>query len=492
MISGYKALNIENLSLKEHSKLADSLSFDKKSKTISQNLLLSAYAFLEVMCIFLSGLLIAHLYVGEFLEQVSYYQSYITPLSLAPILAIAFFRGESLYEVSSLLGAPRYIGKIVKTLAMVFGVLILLGFLAGISGAYSRIWFVSWAGVTIFSTVTLRLGISVILKKLVSNDIPLSRIAIYGDTIPAYRAKTSIEAQADGTQIIGIFSDSEETPSSKNIVGGMADLIKLGKQIHIDKIIVAREVAERFDMTHLINELSILPSEVLIYPNFLGEMMSISGIQSVSSTRLIRVQKRPISEWGLLIKSFEDKILAAIGIVLLSPVFLLTALAIKLDSRGPIFFKQIRNGYNQKEISVYKFRTMKVMENGQDFKQAQKNDARITRIGSFLRKTSIDELPQLINVLKGEMSIVGPRPHPVALNFDYGSRMMRYDNRHKVKPGITGWAQVNGYRGPTDTPDKMRKRVEYDLEYIENWSLWFDLKIILATPFYGLIGKNAF
>jgi len=492
LISGNKALNIENPIGKQDAKPVESKILSKKSKSVSQNLLLSAYAFCEVISIFLSGLVVAHFYVAGYLGQADYYQSYITPLSLVPILAIAFFRGESLYDISTLYGSKRYMGKIFKTLVTVFGVLILLGFLIGITGVYSRVWFVGWAISSVISVISLRIGMSMVLKKLVSKDIPLSRVAIYGDTIPSYRAKTSIEAQADGTQIVGIFSDTEENPKSKNIAGNMEDLIELGKQIHIDQIIVAREVAERFDMTHLMAELSILPSEVLIYPNFLGEMMSVSGIKSLSNTRLIRVQKRPISEWGLLIKSFEDKILAAIALVLLSPLLLLTAIAIKLDSRGPVFFMQTRNGYNQKEIQVFKFRTMKVMENGAEFKQAEKNDARVTRIGSFLRKSSIDELPQLINVLKGEMSIVGPRPHPVALNFDYGARMMRYDNRHKVKPGITGWAQINGYRGPTDTPDKMRKRVEFDLEYIENWSLWFDLRIIILTPIYGVVGKNAF
>jgi len=492
VISGNNALNIQNPPAAQEKNLLEELNLKGKHKSVSQNVLLSAYAFLEVMSIFFVGLLVAQFYVSGYLGQINYYQFYITPLALVPILTVAHFRGESLYELSTLYGVKRYAGKTIKALTIVFGALILLGFLTGITGMYSRVWFVGWAIASVVTVMVLRLIMSKLLRRLVSSDIPLSRVAIYGDTIPAYRAKTSLEAQADGTQIVGIFSDTEENPKSKNIAGSMADLIALGKQVHIDQIIIAREIAERFDMTHLMTELSILPSEVLIYPNFLGEMMSVSGIKSLSSTRMIRVQKRPISEWGLLIKSFEDKLLAAISIVLLSPVFLLTAIAIKLDSRGPVFFKQIRNGYNQKEIEVYKFRTMKVMENGSDFKQVTKNDARVTRLGSFLRKSSIDELPQLINVLKGEMSIVGPRPHPVALNFDYASRMMRYDNRHKVKPGITGWAQVNGFRGPTDTPDKMRKRVEYDLEYIENWSLWFDLKIIFLTPIYGIVGKNAF
>lgn len=171
---------------------------------------------------------------------------------------------------------------------------------------------------------------------------------------------------------------------------------------------------------------------------------------------------------------------------------LVIAAAVKLTSKGPIIFKQNRYGMDGKKIKVWKFRSMTVTEDGDKVTQASKNDARITPLGAFLRRTSLDELPQFINVLQGSMSVVGPRPHAVAHNEMYRKKVEYYMLRHRIKPGITGWAQINGWRGETDTVDKMKMRVQYDLEYIKNWSLWLDFKIVLMTVFKGFVGKNAY
>jgi exopolysaccharide biosynthesis polyprenyl glycosylphosphotransferase len=179
---------------------------------------------------------------------------------------------------------------------------------------------------------------------------------------------------------------------------------------------------------------------------------------------------------------------ALAGLVLLSPLFLIVALAIKLDSNGPVLFRQLRHGRNEQAISVFKFRSMRVMEKGGEFKQAQRNDPRVTRVGRILRRTNIDELPQLLNVLVGDMSIVGPRPHAIAHNNMFREAIAPFSRRHSVKPGITGWAQANGHRGETDTIAKMARRVEFDLHYIDHWSLWLDLKIVFMT----LLSKQAY
>jgi putative colanic acid biosynthesis UDP-glucose lipid carrier transferase len=193
------------------------------------------------------------------------------------------------------------------------------------------------------------------------------------------------------------------------------------------------------------------------------------------------------------IKRTEDILIGGLISLLILPVCLGIAIAIKATSPGPVVFKQYRTGINGKKFKVYKFRSMVVhQEHNGDVTQAKKNDARITPIGAFLRRTSLDELPQFFNVLQGRMSLVGPRPHALAHNEYYKDLVESYMQRHKVKPGITGWAQVNGYRGETDTLDKMQKRVEYDLWYIDNWSLWLDLKIIFLTVFKGFINKNAY
>jgi putative colanic acid biosynthesis UDP-glucose lipid carrier transferase len=207
---------------------------------------------------------------------------------------------------------------------------------------------------------------------------------------------------------------------------------------------------------------------------------------------VLELESRPLEGWGTIVKVLEDRIIGSLALVVLMPVLFLIALAIKIESRGPILFKQRRHGFNHNVFTVYKFRTMNVVEDGPNVVQAMRNDPRITRVGRFLRKTSLDELPQLFNVLKGDMSLVGPRPHALAHNEYYSSVLASYAIRHKVKPGMTGWAQINGFRGETDTPEKMRQRLEHDLYYIENWSLWLDLKILFATPFFGLVGKNAY
>ena len=198
------------------------------------------------------------------------------------------------------------------------------------------------------------------------------------------------------------------------------------------------------------------------------------------------------SGWQGTAKKLLDQGTALTALIVLSPLLLGIAAAIKLDSRGPVIFKQPRHGLKNKVFGIWKFRTMSVVETGENVKQAEVNDHRITRIGAFLRKSSIDELPQLVNVLTGDMSLVGPRPHPVSLNHEFGPTISNYWARHAVKPGLTGYAQVKGFRGPTDTHDKMRLRVEYDLQYIEDWSLWMDIKILVSTPFLILSGKNAF
>ena len=195
--------------------------------------------------------------------------------------------------------------------------------------------------------------------------------------------------------------------------------------------------------------------------------------------------------WQGFGKRLLDKTAALAGLVILSPVLLGASIAIKLDSDGPVIFRQPRHGKDNEIFHIWKFRTMTVMETGNDFVQAKNNDTRVTRIGNFLRRTSIDELPQLVNVLKGEMSLVGPRPHPVALNYEFALSINEYWNRHCVMPGLTGLAQVRGFRGPTDTLRKMQNRVDSDIEYVLNWSLLEDLKILVMTPWLVVTGKNA-
>jgi putative colanic acid biosynthesis UDP-glucose lipid carrier transferase len=207
---------------------------------------------------------------------------------------------------------------------------------------------------------------------------------------------------------------------------------------------------------------------------------------------VVGICETPFTGTNELVKRVSDVVLAALILVLISPLLLAIAVGVKMSSPGPVIFRQRRNGLDGEEIVVYKFRTMRSMDDGEVVPQATKGDPRITPFGAFLRRTSLDELPQFVNVLQGRMSIVGPRPHAVAHNEQYRQMIKAYMVRHKVKPGITGWAQVNGLRGETETVEKMRQRVEYDLEYLRNWSLGLDLQIIVRTARLVLFDRNAY
>lgn len=242
----------------------------------------------------------------------------------------------------------------------------------------------------------------------------------------------------------------------------------------------------------MIHALGDTTTNVYMVPNFLLNNLMHGNVGRVGALDTISVFESPISGMKDFYKRSFDLLFSACALIGLAPVFAVIAVAIKLDSKGAVFFRQDRYGLDGKRIGVYKFRSMSVMDNDAVVKQATKNDRRITKVGAFLRKTSLDELPQFFNVLMGDMSVVGPRPHAVAHNEEYRKRVDYYMLRHKVRPGITGWAQINGWRGETDTLEKMEKRIEYDLDYIRHWSIWFDVKIIFWTFFKGFVNKNAY
>ena len=242
----------------------------------------------------------------------------------------------------------------------------------------------------------------------------------------------------------------------------------------------------------ILEQCSDTTANVYVVPNFFMYNLLNARWQTVGNVQALSVYDTPFQGASDVLKRFEDIVLSSLILMMISIPMLCIAAAVKLTSKGPVIFKQKRYGLDGKQITVYKFRSMTTQDNGAVVKQATKNDARLTKIGGFLRRTSLDELPQFINVLQGRMSIVGPRPHAVAHNEEYRKIITGYMLRHKVKPGITGWAQVNGLRGETETTNKMVQRVEYDLDYIHRWSIWFDIKIVFMTVFNGFINKNAY
>ncbi|MCP1602164.1 undecaprenyl-phosphate glucose phosphotransferase [Pseudomonas citronellolis] len=302
-----------------------------------------------------------------------------------------------------------------------------------------------------------------------------------------------------GLDLLGFFDDKRRDPiriaGSKiklPVSGSLEDLVEQARSGQIDRVYITLPMRSEARIKWLTEKLSDTTASVYIVPDvFIFELLHARS-QNINGVPTISIFDSPMTGANSVIKRAEDIVLSAAILAIIAIPMALISLMIKLTSPGPIFFRQKRYGIDGRSIEVLKFRSMRVMENDENVVQATRGDTRITPIGALLRRTSLDELPQFINVLLGDMSIVGPRPHAVAHNEHYRGKIDSYMLRHKVKPGITGWAQINGWRGETDTLDKMQKRVEHDLAYIHNWSLWWDLKIVFLTVFKGFIHKNAY
>ncbi len=321
--------------------------------------------------------------------------------------------------------------------------------------------------------------------------------AIIGATTSGYNLSNQIVNNEQlGIQLYGVFDDRDEERLSHEfhtlVAGTIDDAVKAAQSGEIDYIYVAMPMSAEARIVDILRRCSDTTCNVYIIPDFFMYNLLNARWQSVGAVQTLSVFDTPFQGANTILKRIEDIVFSSIILLLISPVLLAVALGVKLSSPGPIIFKQYRYGLDGRKIKVYKFRSMTSQDNGSQVKQATKNDARITKFGSFIRRTSLDELPQFFNVLQGRMSIVGPRPHAVAHNEEYRQLIEGYMLRHKVKPGITGWAQINGFRGETETINKMVKRIEYDLDYIHRWSVWLDVKIIIATVFKGFVDKNAY
>jgi putative colanic acid biosynthesis UDP-glucose lipid carrier transferase len=323
-----------------------------------------------------------------------------------------------------------------------------------------------------------------------------ANVAIYGAGSEARELFEIIEREP-GVRFAGLFEDRSAgrvDVHGLEITGSTSELAALVARGLIDEVIIALPRSASDRMHSIADRLRELPVDVRV-SSVEGTEFGGSGEASLSALGpavLRQIHRRAIRDWDVMLKAGLDRLVAMAALVALSPLFAIVGAAIRLESRGPVFFRQQRHGVCGETIVVWKFRTMRVMEDGAVVRQASKDDQRVTKVGRLLRRTSLDELPQLINVLLGNMAIVGPRPHAIAHNEHYGAIIRVYGRRAQVRPGITGWAQVNGYRGETRSPDEMAARIEHDLWYIANWSLWFDIKIILLTPIYGFVHKNAY
>lgn len=354
----------------------------------------------------------------------------------------------------------------------------------------------------LLSLLLMRLLILTSYNWLTQRGIYLQRAVILGATENGLRLANHLLVRQDfRCGLVGIVDDRSVNRLPQHLaglpwLGGTQDLRILIEQLKLDTVFIALPWTAERRIDQVTRVLKRLPVNVLLVPDLVALRYAQSPLAEVAGVHLFRVSRQALSGWAPLFKRCEDLLLAGLALPLVALPMLLIALAIKLDSPGPILFRQKRYGYNDRLIEVLKFRTMFAGQTDQEAtRQTTQDDPRVTRVGRWLRRLSLDELPQLLNVLGGSMSLVGPRPHAKATQaagLKFEDAVMEYSARHRVKPGMTGWAQVNGLRGETDTLDKIERRIEYDLRYIEQWSLWLDLYILFRTPFSLLLSRTAY
>ncbi|MDX1400860.1 MAG: undecaprenyl-phosphate glucose phosphotransferase [Kiloniellales bacterium] len=457
----------------------------------------------------LLGLFIHYAYLVLTLEETHSYQQYAVAIVIAVVLASSFWRRLGVYEQTALLTLTQLSIRIALGWGLTFAILLSIAFALKISANFSRVWLTSW----FFIVPPVLIAAHAWVRSYIAKERRKGRFAtptaIVGDGPQALRLAQHLIAMKDlSVDLIGYVptahhGNEEKSGDSGRMsecgldeLGTLEELVGLIRRGEIAEVFVALPWAEESAISRTIAALAQTPVIIRLAPDLVAYGFSDRRVLPVAGLPMLQLFDRPISGWDAALKAAEDKVLAAFFLLITSPLLLVIAIAIKIDSPGPVFFKQKRYGFNQNLIEVWKFRSMRT-DQGDDGGaiQAKRQDPRVTRVGAFIRRTSLDELPQFFNVLGGSMSIVGPRPHPLATRA--GGRLFEdvvenYAARHRVKPGITGWAQVNGWRGETDTEEKLARRIECDLYYIDNWSIWLDLWIILKTALIILRDRNAY
>jgi putative colanic acid biosysnthesis UDP-glucose lipid carrier transferase len=410
---------------------------------------------------------------------------------------LLFFAG--LYQFEALINFSQTIDRILIAVVTAAIFMIAVAFAVKISTVFSRTWVIAFIAGNLIGLLASRASMSWFLGRLGRRRIVGRNVAIYGVGTQIVQLLAHLKkSEPSFVNVIGIYSDEKTLTQGAaglpKISGGMDELVSFVRNGEVDDIVLAMPWADDGQAAAVIQKLRELPTYVYLSVDLIGYKVSLQQPPSYYQKQpFYQVVGKPLTGWDVVLKSLEDFVLGSMLLILLAPFLLIVFLVIKIDSPGPVIFKQKRLGFNNQPFDIFKFRTMVI--NQEQFGktlQATKQDPRVTRIGRFLRRTSIDELPQLLNVLNGTMSLVGPRPHAIDHNEDYSEKIRGYFSRHRVKPGITGLAQIKGFRGLTDTIDKMEGRVKYDIEYVDTWSLLLDFRILVMTLFTAIGGRNAF
>jgi putative colanic acid biosynthesis UDP-glucose lipid carrier transferase len=413
------------------------------------------------------------------------------------ILALILFSLTFPGSASGTTSARALAIDVVTGWLVIVGLLLLIGWATRTLGSFDPRVLAVWALATPALLFGARLLMPVVLPRLMAAEGVQRLAVIAGEGELGRKLADKIKgAPYLGIRVAGFFDDRgpERLAGAErhDVLGSLGELPDYVKTHHVDLIYLTLPMASQPRILNLLEELRDTTASIYFTPDiFLFDLIQ-ARMDAIGGVPVVAVCETPFYGLNGLIKRLSDIAIAVSALVLILPVMVAVAVGIKLTSPGPVLFTQRRYGLDGREIIVYKFRTMTVLEDGGVVRQATRDDARVTPLGAFLRKYSLDELPQFVNVLQGRMSVVGPRPHAVAHNETYRKLIGGYMIRHKVKPGITGWAQVNGLRGETETLDKMRERIEYDLSYLRNWSLQLDLQIVLKTILVVLRPQNAY
>jgi putative colanic acid biosynthesis UDP-glucose lipid carrier transferase len=445
----------------------------------------------DLLAIMASSIAAKYLYIDLYLNlgHSDGLFKYIVLAAFLGVICCLFFEQLGMYK-AELLPAPLIgFGKLWGSLALSFLVLLGILYVLKVSDLFSRGWMLSWFALSAGALVLARWSATRYLRDQIKSGRLTHSVAVFGT--PAFTEAFCTEYNKNSSLggISGIYITDPHGDRADAALR-LQELRQAMEQGLYDTVIIALPPKEKELIEAAVKSLGSYSTELLLCSDLERYLCPVSGSLTFGNLRMDVINIVPGSESGHLAKRCLDYVLAASGLIALAPVFAIIAIAIKIDSPGPVFFRQRRYGQNNRVFRIFKFRTMTVAEDGPVVVQATRDDARVTRVGRFLRGSSLDEIPQLINVLIGDMSIVGPRPHAIAHDEDFDAKLDLFSRRRRVRPGLTGWAQVNGFRGETKTLESIQGRMQHDLYYIDNWSIWLDLEIVARTIL--VLGRKAY
>lgn len=498
-----KAVKSENATKNDRkielNELAKKVAHQFSSDVVSPLIIITLLRLIELISLFAISMSIYFVYVKPNGNQLI---PYILASGFGSLLYVATIQAIDGYQLQTIRKYISQFSKVFLGFTFSIAIMLVIGFFAKQSGEYSRVWMASWYLGAMTFLFFFRGWVTFYVNRLTKNGRLERRAVIVGGGAPAADLIYSLESMKDNDiRICGIFDDRSGDRSPAVVagypkLGTVHELVEFGRMARIDMLIVTLPMSAESRVLALLKRLWVLPVDIRLAAQSSKLRFRPRSYSYVGSVPFLDVFEKPIADWDALMKRLFDLTFASLGLIAFSPIMLAAMIAIRWESKGPVIFRQKRYGFNNEVISVLKFRSMYHEMSDPDAKKAvTKGDPRVTKVGRFIRKTSVDELPQLVNVLKGELSLVGPRPHAVNAHTDnrlWDEVVDGYFARHKVKPGVTGWAQINGWRGEVDNPEKIQQRTNFDLYYIENWSLLFDLQIVFSTPFKLLNSENAY